>query len=279
MNIDPASVEAAITSRTRAILVVHFAGRPCDMNALMAIARRHDLVLIEDCAHAVESTYYGRPVGTLGAFGCFSFYATKNVTTGEGGMIIASSDEALQQCRVLSLHGMSADAWMRFSSTGYKHYKVVAAGFKYNMMDLQAAIGIHQLKSIESHWQRRLEIWERYTAALGDLPLTLPSPVESGCRHGYHLYTILIDPASAPVTRDEFLARMAEKRIGVGVHYESIAAHPFYKQAFGWRLEDQPIAALIGDRTVSLPLMPSLLDDDVDYVIEAIRMILQSPRC
>ncbi|MHC4767935.1 MAG: DegT/DnrJ/EryC1/StrS family aminotransferase, partial [Planctomycetota bacterium] len=165
MNIDPAAIEAAITPRTRAIIPVHFAGRPCDVAAIRDLATRHELVVIEDCAHAIETRYNGDAAGTFGDFGCFSFYVTKNVTTGEGGMILARSAEDAARLRTLALHGLSADAWRRFSDDGFKHYYVTEPGFKYNMMDLQAAIGIHQLRRVEANWRRRGEIWARYQQA------------------------------------------------------------------------------------------------------------------
>jgi dTDP-4-amino-4,6-dideoxygalactose transaminase len=186
-NIDPDAIEAAITPRTRAILPVHFAGRPCAMDRIMAIARKHDLVVIEDRAHAIESEFQGKPVGTFGDFGCFSFYFTKNVETGEGGMILGRDEERIARARILALHGMSKDAWHRFGDQGYRHYQVVECGFKYNMMDLQAAIGIHQLARVDSNWQRRRALWQYYDEALADLPLGLPAGPEDGTRHGYHL--------------------------------------------------------------------------------------------
>src|SRR6266446_8728571 len=174
MNIDPAEVARRITPRTKAIIPVHFGGRPCDMTSLVALAEKNGLKIIEDCAHAIETTYHGKPAGTFGDFGCFSFYVTKNVTTGEGGMILARREEDAARCKVLGLHGMSKDAWKRFGDEGYKHYQVVGCGFKYNMMDIQAAIGIEQLKRVERYWERRQELWSRYNQALADLPLELP---------------------------------------------------------------------------------------------------------
>jgi dTDP-4-amino-4,6-dideoxygalactose transaminase len=274
MNIDPASVERRITSRTRALLPVHFAGRPCDMDALCAIAQRHNVILIEDCAHAIETTYHGRHAGTFGQYGCFSFYVTKNIVTGEGGMILAEREEDAGRCKILALHGMSQDAWKRFSDSGYKHYQVVECGFKYNMMDLQAAIGIHQLERIEPYWRRRQEIWRRYDDALCNMPLTLPTPPEPNTRHAYHLYTVLVDLQRAGVSRDQFLAGLMAHNIGAGVHYQSIPEHPYYQKTFGWRPEDYPNAARIGRETVSIPLSAKLTDEDIDDVIEAIRRIL-----
>jgi len=273
-NIDPAAIEAAITPRTRAIVPVHFAGRPCDMEAIMAIAAKHHLVVIEDCAHAIETEYHDKPAGTFGDFGCFSFYVTKNVTTGEGGMIVGRDEELIARARILALHGMSKDAWHRFGDAGYKHYQVVECGFKYNMMDLQAAIGLHQLAKVDTYWQRRRDIWAFYQRALADLPLVLPAEPESGTRHGYHLYTVLIDPARCGVSRDGFLDAMNAARIGTGVHYLSIPEHPYYQQRFGWRPEQWPHAMRLGRQTVSLPLSPALTDADVERVIAAVRRII-----
>jgi len=273
-NIDPDAIEAAITPRTRAILPVHFAGRPCAMDRIMAIAEKHGLVVIEDCAHAIETEFHGKPVGTFGDFGCFSFYVTKNVVTGEGGMILGRDEEHIARARVLALHGMSKDAWHRFGDQGYRHYQVVECGFKYNMMDLQAAIGIHQLARVESNWARRRQIWQRYDEALATLPIRLPAVPEKGTRHGYHLYTVMVDAARSGVERDAFLEAMNARRIGTGVHYLSVPEHPYYQQRFGWRPEQWPEAMRLGRQTVSLPLSPAMSDEDVERVIEAVHAVI-----
>jgi dTDP-4-amino-4,6-dideoxygalactose transaminase len=275
MNIDPQSVEDRVSSRTRAIVPVHFAGRPCDMDALMDIARRHDLKVIEDCAHAIETEYKGRKAGTFGDFGCFSFYVTKNIVTGEGGMVLARREEDINCVKVLALHGMSKDAWKRFGDEGYKHYQVVECGFKYNMMDLQAAIGIHQLKRVESNWRYRQEIWHCYDQALAELPLMLPAQLASDMRHAYHLYTILVDERTTGVSRDAFLDAMTRHNIGVGVHYLSIPEHPYYRERFGWRPEGFPHACRIGRQTVSLPVSARLAEQDVTDVISAVHRTLE----
>jgi dTDP-4-amino-4,6-dideoxygalactose transaminase len=276
MNLDPRDVEARITSRTRALVPVHFAGRPCDMDALTSIARRHGLRVVEDCAHAIEATYHGKASGTIGHFGCFSFYATKNMTTGEGGMVIARDSQDLDEIKILALHGLSKDAWSRFQDAAYSHYYAVDVGFKYNMMDLQAALGIHQLRRLEENWQRRSVIWSRYQEALRDLPVKLPTDPEPGTRHACHLFTLLIDKARAGITRDEFLEGMTQLGIGVGVHYPSIAEHPVYRESFGWKPEAWPVAWSIGGQTVSLPLSPKLTDDDVERVIGAVHKTLRT---
>jgi len=275
MNIDPAQVEAKITSKTKVILPVHFAGRPCNMDVLSKIAEHYGLKVIEDCAHAIETEYKGGKAGTFGDFGCFSFYVTKNVITGEGGMVLARREDDAASIKILALHGMSKDAWKRFSDEGYKHYYVVGCGFKYNMMDLQAAIGIHQLKRADRSWNRRREIWNLYNQAFADLPLKLPAEPEPETRHGYHLYTILVDEAKTGISRDDFLSAMTAHNIGVGVHYLSIPEHPFYQQTLGWKPVDFPKAKRIGRQTVSLPLSAQLSDEDVGDVIEAVVRIIK----
>jgi dTDP-4-amino-4,6-dideoxygalactose transaminase len=273
-NIDPEQVLKKVTPRTRGLLPVHFAGYPCEMDKLGEITSRHELVLVEDCAHAIETEFQGRKAGTFGDFGCLSFYVTKNVVTGEGGMVISDNQDNAALLKVLALHWMSKDAWKRFGDEGFKHYQVVQAGFKYNMMDLQAAIGIHQLARVEKYWQRRQEIWERYDAAFKDLPLVLPAPIESGNRHSYHLYTVLVDEAKTGVNRDTFLDAMTWHGIGVGVHYLSIPEHAYYRKTFGWDPEEYPNATRIGRQTVSLPLSAKLSDEDVEDVITAVVRVL-----
>lgn len=277
MNIDPDRVQERITPRTRALVPVHFAGRPCEMDRLMEIAGRSQLKVIEDCAHAIETRYRGRPAGSFGEFGCFSFYVTKNVMTGEGGMVLARHEEDAARIMRLALHGLSRDAWKRFSDEGYRHYTVEEAGFKYNMMDLQAALGIHQLQRVEPNWQRRQQIWRRYDEAFASLPVRLPSPPAPDTRHALHLYTLLIDEERTGVARDAFLEAMTRQNIGVGVHYLSIPEHPYYRETFGWKPEETPHAARIGRQTVSIPLSAKLSDEDVDDVIAAVQRCL-APR-
>jgi dTDP-4-amino-4,6-dideoxygalactose transaminase len=275
-NIDPNEIERRITPRTRAIVPVHFAGRPCEMDAIMDIARRHNLKVIEDCAHAIETLYHGRPAGTFGDFGCFSFYATKNVVTAEGGMVLARNDDDISRLKVLALHGMSKDAWKRFGDEGFKHYQVVECGFKYNMTDLQASLGIHQLARVEAGWKKRESIWNRYLDHFAELPLDLPAPVARDTRHAHHLFTVLVDEARTGVARDTFLDRMTHEGIGIGVHYVSLPEHPYYQRTLGWRPEDYPHAMRVGRQTVSLPLSPKLSEKDLHDVEEAVRRSLRT---
>lgn len=273
LNIDPEQVRAKISPNTKALLPVHFAGRACDMDALSEIAQDHGLKIIEDCAHAIETEYRGRKTGTFGDFGCFSFYVTKNVVTGEGGMVLTRGEAEAARIKILALHGMSKDAWKRFDDEGYKHYYVMEAGFKYNMMDLQAAIGIHQLARVETNWIRRQEVWREYNSALAQLPIGLPTDPETDTRHAYHLYTIMINDKVTGINRDEFLEGMTRQNIGVGVHYMSVPEHPFYQNQYGWKPEDYPSAMTIGRQTVSLPLSAKLTGNDVSDVIEAVNRV------
>jgi dTDP-4-amino-4,6-dideoxygalactose transaminase len=273
-NIDPASLKDRITPRTRAVVLVHFAGRPCDMDVIMAIAAKHDLVVIEDCAHAIETQWKGRRIGTLGAFGCFSFYVTKNVVTGEGGMVIANAAESIERVKILAAHGMSVDAWRRFGDQGYKHYAIVEAGFKYNMTDIQAAIGIHQLSRVEENWRLREAAWRYYQQAFADLPIGRPADSTADIRHAYHLYTILIDEGVCGIGRDEFARRMTDARIGVGIHYLSLAQHPFYQDRFRWQANEWPEAARFGAQTVSLPLSSKLSAPELERVAATVRRIV-----
>lgn len=273
--IDPHSIRSKITPKTKAILPVHFAGNACNMSAIMGIANEFKLKLIEDCAHSIETTYKGQHVGTFGDFGCFSFYVTKSLVTGEGGMVTTKQKENADKIKTLALHGMTADAWKRFSDDGYKHYQVVYPGFKYNMMDIQAAMGIHQLKRIERNWQRRKEIWDKYNEAFADLNnIALPASACSDTKHAYHLYTIIVDKAKTGISRDDFLKAMTKDNIGTGVHYRSIPTHKYYQDTFLWKPDDYPNSFYIGERTVSLPLSAKLTDDEVHNVINTVKCIL-----
>lgn len=271
MNIDPAAIEAAITPRTKAIIVVHFAGRPCDMDAINAIAAKHDLLVIEDAAHAIEAEYKGRRIGSISPLTCYSFYVTKNITTGEGGMIASTRPDLIDKVKQYALHGLSADAWSRFSDKGYKHYEVTFPGFKYNMTDLQASLGLVQLRKIETWLERRNEIWRLYDDAFADLPCILPAPEQENTRHARHLYTIMVNTPNAPADRDTLIARLRDRGIGTGVHYRGIHLHQYYRERFGLMPEDFPNASWISDRTLSLPLSAKLDDGDVERIITAVR--------
>lgn len=273
-NIDPSLVEAAITPKTRAILPVHFAGRPCEMDAIMAVARRYGLEVIEDAAHAIEAVYRGRRIGTIGDAACFSFYVTKNITTGEGGMVTTNDDEWAEKIQTYGLHGLSKGAWKRYCDEGFVHYQVLYPGFKYNMTDLQAAIGIHQLGRIDRYASRRRAIWDRYNAAFRDLPAERPADEEPDTCHARHLYTLLLDLDRLRVSRDAVVEELKTEGIGTGIHYISLHLHPYYRDRFGHAPEEFPNARYLSERTLSLPLSARLNDQDVEDVIAAVRKVL-----
>ena len=260
----------------RAVIPVHFAGRPCDMDAITSLASEHGLTVIEDAAHAIEARYHGRKVGGLSPFTCFSFYATKNLTTGEGGMVTLTDVEAAERMRIETLHGISHDAWSRFEAEGAPSYEVVSPGYKYNMTDIQASLGIHQLARIEQNLGRRAEIWARYDRELAGLQIDLPAPVDPDTVHARHLYTVLVDQKRCGITREEFRRRLHEENIGTGVHFVAIHLHDYYRRRLGYAAGDLPEAARISARTVSLPLSPHLNDDDVADVIAAVRRALDA---
>jgi len=273
--INPKKIIEKVSDKTKAIIPVHFAGIPCDMKSIMKLANDNSLNVIEDCAHAIETKIDGKHVGTFGDFGCFSFYATKNLVTGEGGMLVANDEERINWTKKIALHGMSLDAWDRFSESGFKHYDIVAPGFKYNMTDIQASLGIHQLARIDENWIKREKIWNLYNDSFKDLPIDLPFATrEDGAKHAYHLYTLLLRD-DAPLTRDEFIIKMKEEKIGTGVHYKSIPGFSYYQNTYKWKPEDYPNSTSIGDRTVSIPLSPSLNDQQLERIIETVNKILR----
>lgn len=272
-------VEKKITPRTKAIIPVHFAGRACPMDDIRVLAKKHKLKIIEDCAHAIETEYHGEKAGMMGDLGCFSFYATKNLATGEGGMLLTDNEEYAKQAKMMSLHGMTRDAWKRFGTEGFKHYQIEAAGFKYNMMDIQAAIGIHQLSRVEKSWRRREVIWKTYDEALKDFDVFLPAPAEQNTKHAYHLYTACLDIDRLGATRDEFLDHMTKQKMGVGVHYVALHLHPYYQKALGYKRGQFPNAEWISDRTVSLPLSPAMDEKDLKDSLNAMEEFFHVRHC
>jgi len=275
MNIDPDSIEEKITPKTKALLPVHLAGRPCQMKKIKDIVQKHHLVLIEDAAHALEATYHGQKIGTIGDLTVFSFYVTKNLVTGEGGMVTTDNDTYAEKIQIYALHGMSKGAWKRYSDEGFKHYRIVYPGFKYNMMDLQAALGIHQLQRIEKYLMRREQIWQLYDDAFQHLPLETPPPPEKDTRHARHLYTILLRLEELKADRDTIQQALYQENIGTGIHFISLHLHPYYQKTFGYKRDDFPNAAYVSERTISLPLSAKLTDEDVNNVIKAVVKVLK----
>lgn len=278
MTIDVDDVRKKITSKTKAIIPVHFAGRACEVARLQQIADEHNLKIIHDTAHAIETEYNGQKVGSLNDMASYSFYVTKNVVTSEGGMVTTNDDAIAAKLKIYALHGMSKDAWKRFSDDGYKHYQVLFPGFKYNMTDIQAALGIMQLKKVETYAKRRKQIWDFYKESLKPLPLFLPPEPDENTRHAYHLFTVMLDVEKTKISRDQLLNKLHALNIGSGVHYIALHLHPYYKNEFGYEAGDFPNAEFISERTLSIPFSAKLSDDDVADVVKALKIILD-PVC
>jgi dTDP-4-amino-4,6-dideoxygalactose transaminase len=278
-NLDVTRVEAAISPRTAAILPVHFAGHPCPMDRLEALARPRGIALVEDAAHCIEGWAGGRKVGTIGDLTCFSFYVTKNITTVEGGMVTSERTDWLDAIRVKALHGLSGSAWKRFSDAGYTHYDVVSPGFKYNMTDVHAAVGLRQLPNIERWSRRREALWARYDDAFAGLPVDLPAlPQRDGDVHARHLYVLRLRLDELRADRDTVLRALHAENVGVGVHYVALHLQPYYRTRFRLRPEDLPVATDLSARTLSVPFSPGLSDGDADDVIEAVHKVLEAYR-
>ena len=268
--IDLDAAAAAVTERTKAIMPVHYAGRPVNMDALNALRDRYGLVVVEDAAHAIGTEWRGVRTGGHGNLAAFSFYVTKNITTIEGGALATDDEEIAAEVERLGLHGLSLGAWARFSDVGYRHYEVVKPGFKFNMTDVQAALGIHQLPRLDAWIDARARIWDRYDELLADLPVETPPPPEEGTRHARHLYQVLIG-RDAATTRDELMPFLTRRNIGVGVHFRACHLHAYYRERYGLRPEQFPVATDISDRTLSLPFAVDLSNDDLIDVASALR--------
>lgn len=270
LNMDPAAAAAAVTERTRAIMVVHYGGHPADMDALEALASARGLALVEDAAHALPASYRGRRVGASDHLTAFSFYATKNLTTGEGGMLTGAPD-LVARARLLSLHGMSGDAWNRYSAKGRWYYEVVEPGFKYNMTDVHAALGLRQLDRLESMQLRRRQVVDLYGQGLGDVGAVELPHVRDDVDPAWHLYPIRVSPDVLGMDRGAFIDALAQRNVGTSVHFIPVHLHPFYRDTYKLRPEDFPVASAEFERLVSLPLHPGLTDADVADVVEAVR--------
>jgi dTDP-4-amino-4,6-dideoxygalactose transaminase len=276
-NIDVDRVAAAITKRTKAIVPVHFAGLPVDLDPLYALADKHGLRVVEDCAHAIHTEYKGRRLGSFGDTQVFSFHPNKNMTTGEGG-VIATRDAALAKAAAaLRFHGIDRDAFNRFSKAGSQIYDVVAPGFKYNMMDIQAAIGLHQLKRLDGFIEARRKLAERYDKLFADWnSLTRPRPAPFAHRHAWHLYTVLIEEKACGIDRDGFIGAMKERNIGTGLHYTAAHLFSYYRDRYGYKPGDFPHAERIGAGIASLPLFPTMTTAEQDRVIAAMRDVFKA---
>jgi dTDP-4-amino-4,6-dideoxygalactose transaminase len=284
-NIDPASVASRVTAKTRAILPVHLAGLPCDMNAIWSIARRHKLYVVEDCAHAAGARYQGWPIGAgnpdtgdYSTAAAFSFYATKNLTTGEGGMVTTHDGALADEMKILCLHGISKDAWNRYSDKGNWYYEVLTSGFKYNLSDIQSAIGIHQLRKLDGFTETRARYAEIYKRIFSDVEEFEVPPEKPDCLHAWHLYMLRLKSEKLSITRDEFIEALREKGVGTSVHFIPIPMHPFFAD-FAHRPEnDCPRAMALYPRLISLPLYPAMTEEQVVYAAEAAKEIARRAR-
>ncbi|MBI2010474.1 MAG: DegT/DnrJ/EryC1/StrS family aminotransferase [Candidatus Chisholmbacteria bacterium] len=273
-NIDPAEIEKRINKKTKMIIPVHLHGRPCDMGAILTITRKHKLKVIEDAAHATEAWYRKKKIGSMADFTAFSFYATKNLATGEGGMLTTNNKSYALEARIKSLHGISHDAWKRYSAAGFTPYDAVYAGYKYNMPDLMASLGLHQLKRLQANWQIRKRYWQRLDKGLSDIAgITLPPKSLPDTTPAYHLYAILIEPQRIKISRNQFIDALKFEGIGAGVHFDPVHLHSFYRKTFGFKPDDFPHAEAVGSTTLSLPFYPHMTEKDVDDVIEAVRKL------
>lgn len=273
-NIDPADIRNRITSRTRALVVVHFAGLPCPMDEISAIARERGLLVMEDAAHAAGAEYHGKRIGGLGNVTAFSFYVTKNICTAEGGMVVTDDAELAEKIRVLSLHGMDIGAWQRYAKSGQLHYEIVVPGFKYNMTDLAAALGLCQLRKLDRFIKVRQEYARMLTAELSNLEeLILPADATAH-RHAWHLYPVMVRPERLRTDRDGVMTALIAENIGIGVHFRPLHLYPFYREKYGYRKGMLPRAEFVGERVFSVPLSPKLSLGDVRSIVTAVRKVI-----
>lgn len=279
LNIDVAMVREKITPRTRAVIPVHFAGQACDMDPLFLLAKEYGITIIEDAAHAAGTEYKGKRVGSLDSISIFSFHPNKNITTGEGGMVCVSDENIAEEISLLKFHGMSREAWKRFSATGTPNYDIILPGFKYNMMDIQAAIGIHQLPKLDGFIDKRRDIAEFYNREFADVPeLALPQYADYQQRHAWHLYTPLVRIEKLSIDRDRFMVELKKYNIGTGLHYKAIHHHAWYKEHFPVADELLPNASYASERILSLPLFPKMTMDDAWDVVRAVRDVIVEHR-
>ena len=275
VNINPKEIEKKITKKTKAIIVTHLFGRPANLDEILEISKKHKLILIEDCAHALGAYYKGRHVGSIGDFGAFSFYVTKNITTGEGGVLTTNNKRWAELADVLRLHGLSKNSWKRYTQKNIEYYKLEAAGFKYNLTDMAAALGISQLKRFKKNQRRREKIWNKYERSFSDLTIVHSSDLEEGIVHARHIYPLILDLDKLKIDRDQIREALALENIGTSVHFISLHLQPYYKKLLGHKPGDFPNALSISENAISLPLDTTMSDKDVNDVILATRKVLK----
>jgi len=278
LNLDTDRIEETITDKTKAIIPVHFAGHPCDLNKIQSIARAHNLHVIEDAAHALPARYHGKMVGGISDSTCFSFYATKNITTGEGGMVTTNNAEWASRIRMMSLHGLSRDAWNRYSSQGSWYYEILSPGFKYNLTDIAAALGLAQLKKCDRFWKARERCASLYHEGFQDLPEIMCPSAASHVQHAWHLYVIQLDLDRLRVSRDEFIRQLQQAGVGCSVHFIPLHLHPYHRDMWGYRPEDLPVSSMVFQRILSLPLYSKMTEDEINRVINTVRTLVKKSR-
>lgn len=278
MNLDPDQIEKAISARTKAIMPVHIGGQPCDMDRILEIARVHNLKVIEDAAHALPTRYQGRLVGTIGDITCFSFYATKTITTGEGGMATTENPAWAERMRIMSLHGISHDAWKRYTAEGSWYYEIMYPGYKYNLTDVAAAMGIQQLKKCDQLWELRRRCAAWYNEGFKDVPEVGVPYVAPDVQHAWHLYVLQLDLERLRISRNAFIARLRDENVGTSVHFIPLHLHPYYRGTFGYRPEDFPAASAVFERIISLPIYPKLTAADSQRVIDTVTRLVRQHR-
>jgi dTDP-4-amino-4,6-dideoxygalactose transaminase len=276
LNVRVEEIERRLTDKTRVILPVHYVGQPADLDPILELAAERGIAVLEDAAHAVGAEYKRRRIGSFPTTSVFSFHPNKNMTTGEGGMVVTDDEAVYEKASLLKFHGMDKESWKRFAKSGSPRYDVALPGFKYNMMDLQAALGLHQLKRLDGFLAERARLAARYDAALEGVPgLILPQRVPYEIRHAWHLYTPLVDVDRLAIDRDRFMEELKRRNIGTGLHYTAAHEFSYYASRFGWQPEDFPEAHFVSERIVSLPLFPGLTDPDQDDAIAAVREVLE----
>jgi dTDP-4-amino-4,6-dideoxygalactose transaminase len=278
LNLDPHQIEKVITAKTKAIIPVHMGGQACDMDQIMEIARAYNLKVIEDAAHALPAQYQGKMIGTIGDITCFSFYATKTITTGEGGIATTESPEWAERMRIMGLHGISKDAWKRYTAEGSWYYEILYPGYKYNLTDIAAAIGIEQLKKCTRFWKIRQRYATLYNEGFRDIPTIITPYTAPDVQHAWHLYAIQLDLKQLHISRNEFIALLKQENIGTSVHFIPLHLHPYYRDTFGYYPEDLPNASAVFERIVSLPIYTKMTEADVQRVIETVRAIVMQYR-
>ena len=282
LNIDEKKIEKKITKKTKAIILVHFGGLPCNLKPILRICSKNSIKIIEDCAHAIETKYYGKHVGNFGDAGCFSFYATKNLTTGEGGMLITKNQKIANRIKIMRLHGMTKDAWKRHlpdvlsQKTKFQHYDVSELGLKYNMIDINASIGIEQLKKIDKNWKIRKNLFAFYKKKLENLPLLFQNEKPYFVKHGYHLFVIIIDKNKTVKKRDQLVKYLKKYKIAAGINYRCVTDMSYYRKNLKWSKKTSKIAKYVGDNILSLPLDPKLTKKDIIYISTIIKKFFEN---